>query len=110
MTEDMVRAITHPVGDWFYVQRVHDGDRGDRWFIERVVLWALRSGDKFVDHVSAIVTNGLPSGDDGDWFYVLGTDECPDGKSWNEVYRSVRPSQMMVREITSLARTWEKAH
>lgn len=107
VSDEMIRAVTHPQGDWFVVT-INRDQNGDRWFIDRVVLWALRSGDKVVDHVAAVGCTGLPDENDAfsDRFYVLGTDSCPDGRPWNEVYQGVRPTHVMVREITELGRQW----
>jgi exoribonuclease II len=71
--DEMIRAVTHPQGDWYVVSVHHDHDKGDRWFIDRVVLWALRSGDKIVDHVVAVGSSGLPETEDSsDRFFALG--------------------------------------
>ena len=108
MPDDVIRAVTHPQGDWFKVTIAREHEAGDRWFIDRVVLWALRSGDQVVDHVSAVDSTGVPDAGDPlqDRFFVLGTDACPDGRPWNEVYHSVRPSPVMVREISEQGKTW----
>lgn len=105
--EDPVSAFQihscHPVtGDWFVVTQHHDSRDGDRWFIERVVLWALGKSDNSVDRVQAITASGLPHEDeDADTYLVDGRDASPFGKTWNEVYASMRPSRQMVRELPS---------
>ncbi len=108
MPDGMIRAVTHPHGHWFEVRIAREHETGDRWFIDRVVLWALRSGDKVVDHVVTVDSTGVPDTSDPfqDRFFVLGTDACPDGRPWNEVYHRVRPSPVMVREITVQGRKW----
>ena len=94
----------HPVEGGWYVVTCHQeaADERERWFIERVVLWALGKSDNTVDNVRAITASGLPHEDeDADTYLVNGRDASPFGKTWDEVYASLRPTRQMVRELPS---------
>ena len=92
----------YPVtGDWFLVNRNADNPNGeDRWFIERVVLWAVVEVKEHISHVRAINSIGHPHLDEGDTFFVHGADMSPAGVTWKELYDQTQPTLMQIREIT----------
>ena len=96
-----IRSIQPVTGDWFCVYGCEDS----RWFIERVVAWALVRKKAEIDHVRAIDSCGHPLETDGyDAYFVLGADVSPIGPTWREVFDSTPPSSCMVREITEAAK------
>jgi hypothetical protein len=94
-----IREIHPVIGDWFCVST----DR-DRWFIDRVIAWALVESEGEVDHVKGIVTNGLPHLDEGDAYYVASSDVGFLGVTWGEVYNRTAPNDAFVWEITDQVR------
>jgi len=96
-----IRSIQPVSGEWFCVYGCED----NRWFIERVVAWALVRKKTEIDHVRAIDSCGHPLESDGyDSYFVLGADVSPIGPTWREVFESTPPSSSMVREITAAAK------
>jgi hypothetical protein len=96
-----IRQLMPVSGDWY----VLTNPECDRWFIDRVVAWALVHADLSVDHVRAIDTRGMPHEDnDGDSYFVLGSDFSPLGLTWQEVYHKTSPSRCLCRDITDLVR------
>ena len=91
-----------PAGDdWYCVTNPEE----DRWFIERVVLWALVEGDEVVDHVRAIGDQGMPV-EDEEAYFVRGSDPSPKtGHTWHEMYLKTIPERIFVREITEWMRS-----
>ena len=51
-----IRQLLPVTGDWYVVTNPED----ERWFIDRVVAWALVHADQKVDHMRAIDTSGMP--------------------------------------------------
>jgi hypothetical protein len=94
-----IKEIRSVVGDWFCVTADREEDR---WFIERVIAWALIEAEGKIDHVKAILTDGLPNLDEGDTYYVASADMGFLGISWGEVYRQAVSNGAFVREITHL--------
>ncbi len=95
-----IRSILPVSGDWYCVY----GCEENRWFIERVVAWALVRKKDEVDHVRAIASQGIPHESEGyDSYFVLGSDTSPIGPTWSEVFQTTPPSSCMVREITVAA-------
>jgi hypothetical protein len=94
-----IREIRPVIGDWFCVST----DR-DRWFIDRVIAWALVEAEGEVDHDKGIVTNGLPHLDEGDACYVASSDVGFLGVTWGEVYRRTMPNDAFAWEITDQVR------
>lgn len=95
----------YPVqGDWFVVSWMYDGERGDRCWITRVVLWAALEEPRSLDRVCGIDCTGLPcslGNPDGDNLIVYGPDLSPAGKTWLELYIQTPPNRMNIREITA---------
>jgi hypothetical protein len=91
-----IKEIRPVIGDWFCVSNPEE----DRWFIERIIAWALVEADDKIDHVRAILTNGIPHIDEGDAYFVASSDVGFLGISWREVYSQVVPDSSFVREIT----------
>ncbi len=92
-----IRSLTPVAGDWFVVSN----SDGDRWFIERVVAWALIEARDKIDHVMAITSNGMTHENDyGDTYFVFGEDVSHFGVCWKEVYDKTPPSPHLVRELT----------
>jgi hypothetical protein len=97
-TNHRIKEIRPVIGDWFCVSNPED----DRWFIERVIAWALVEAEGQIDHVQAILTDGTPQIDEGDAYFVASSDVGFLGISWGEIYRQVVPGPSFVREITDL--------
>lgn len=89
------------IGDWYCVSN----PEADRWFIDRVVVWAVVSSATEVDHVRAITVNGLPHEDNGGNSYLVnGYDVSPMGTTWDNVYKNAPLQSNLVREITDSVR------
>ena len=98
-----IRECYSVEGDWFYVSEWADFEKpkGRHWKIERVILWAIRTGD--ADQLVGIDRRGLPALEpdpDCDDFFVKGSDISPNGKTWDEIYRSIIPDKEMHCDIT----------
>jgi hypothetical protein len=91
------------VGDWFLLW-APKGD-GDRWFIERVVLWALVESEGHYPHIKAIGAHGLalpPEGMGNGYWFVFGSDNSPMGPTWGEIFKSAEQRVTdPCREITN---------
>lgn len=92
-----IKSVLPVSGDWFVISNPED----ERWFIERVVSWALVVAEGKVDHIKAIGPTGLPSAEeDGDSYFVYGDDESHFGVTWREVFNKSTPSPHIVREFS----------
>ena len=92
-----IRSLTPVTGDWFVIHNCEN----DRWFIDRVVAWALIEARNKVDHVMPVTQRGMPhENDDGDTYFVFGEDQSHFGVTWREVYDMTPPSPHVVREFT----------
>jgi hypothetical protein len=96
-----IKQIQPVIGDWFCISNI---DR-DRWFIERIVAWALVEAEGEIDQVKPILPNGYaPASEDRD-FYCFPSDEIGFlGISWGDVYRQANADHVISRDITELVR------
>jgi hypothetical protein len=95
-----IRQCLPVEGEWFVVE--HDVAE-DRWFIERVILWAIGGSPREVDHVAAIARTGIPHRSEcGDSIFVKGSDKASNGMLWSDVFAKITPSELAVREFTEL--------
>lgn len=96
-----IKRVLPVAGDWYWVSNPED----NRWFIERVVAWALVEAKSSIDHLRAITSNGIPHlDDDGDSYFVFGDDMSPLGILWRDVHQNCPASPLNVREITDISR------
>jgi hypothetical protein len=101
MSDDYcIKEIRPVIGDWSCVSTERDG----RWFIERIIAWALVEAKGSIDHVQAVLTNGIPHTAEGDAYFVPSSDVGFLGIPWGEIYKQVVPDSSFVREITDQVR------
>jgi hypothetical protein len=96
-----IKQIQPVVGDWFCVTNFDP----DRWFIERIIAWALIEAEGEFDHVKPILPNGwAPASDDGQHYCFPANEIGFLGISWGDVYRQANAEHVISRDITELVR------
>ena len=103
-----------PSGDWFCVHLLIYDDV-PTWYIDRVALWLVptlpRSTEEGEPELDAYCGDGQKvTGGEGSMRYVAGSDACPDGRLWAEVFAASRPeftpNHSSWRDITEAATGW----
>ena len=103
-----IHSITPATGDWFLLEVMYGDNPSPRVFIKRVCLWALVQSPEEIPHVNAICETGIPerrfsANELTDRSFVFGPDTSSlPGKTWSDVFASIQPTLVQVREVTEL--------
>jgi hypothetical protein len=99
ISEEIIQFAPADEG-WFYVEP-HFDEGHYRYFINRPVGWAFMRRTGKIDCLYPVGSNGIPVTDElaEDVISVRGRDRSYWGKTWQEVFDSIIPTGLDVREI-----------
>lgn len=97
-----IRQCFKPDDDWFQIHLIYE-EGVTKVFLDRVIMWAIVDMPGREQRLDAITDDGTPNAvfkvAEGDYYFVKASDRSPNGKTWAQIYESLTPSLLGVREV-----------